>query len=42
MTQFKEARRVEATLRPLGKSAELLFGKMELHLDDQGAERRSA
>jgi L-ascorbate metabolism protein UlaG (beta-lactamase superfamily) len=31
-TQFKEARRVESTLRPQGKSAELLFGKMELLL----------
>lgn len=30
MTQFKEARRVEATLRPQGKAAELLFGKMEM------------
>lgn len=42
MTQFKEARRVESTLRPQGKSAELLFGKMELHLDDHGVQRRSA
>jgi L-ascorbate metabolism protein UlaG (beta-lactamase superfamily) len=31
-TQFKEARRVESTLRPQGRSAELLFGKMELLL----------
>jgi L-ascorbate metabolism protein UlaG (beta-lactamase superfamily) len=31
-TQFKEARRVESTLRPRGRSAELLFGKKELLL----------
>jgi hypothetical protein len=31
-TQFKEARRVESTLRPQGRSAQLLFGKMELLL----------
>ena len=32
ITQFKEARRVESTLRPQGRSAQLLFGKMELLL----------
>jgi L-ascorbate metabolism protein UlaG (beta-lactamase superfamily) len=31
-TQFKEARRVEATLRAQGAYAEMLFGKMELLL----------
>lgn len=31
-TQFKEARRVESTLGPQGRSAQLLFGKMELLL----------